>query len=197
MEREKKINWRGDSGAEFRVPIPESPFSRGVGLTDKEKLFDLIESGGRRFHTCAQSRMPSNLQFPPFVRKGFELPPLDMDGYKATIVVTLVGMVDQSPAGRWQWVVEEEFALPLPLPLRSILGDWLKVDGWFKFVGEKASRLSGQRVAFIARNPKVLTQYLPKKTTLTVVWKEYLLPAPCVGVTLWAVCARFVVVVLV
>ena len=190
LEREGKVNWRGDSGTEFRVPVPESPFSRGMGLTEKERLYDLIESGGRRLHTCAQSRIPSALQFPPFVRKGFEQPPMDMDSYSATIKVVLVGMVDQSPAGRWQWVVSEEFALPLPLPLRRILGDWLQVDGWFKFVGEKASRLTGQRVTFIPRRPKVLSQNLPKETSLTVIWEEYLLPAPCVGVTLWAACAR-------
>ena len=186
LERTGQVEWTGELGSVYQVPVPDSPFLRGEGVRGKERLYDLVNSGGGRTHTCAQGRMPCNLNFTPFVPRGLEKPREGFDAYEAEIVVTLVGMVEQSPAGKWQWIVAEEINLPLPKPLRGILGDGLQIEGWFRFRGEKASRQKKRKVRFHPRYEKKLRSHLPETTRLRVLWEEYLLPAPCVGVTLWA-----------
>ena len=180
------MGWSGDDREEYRPPFPESPFLRGEGLKGKEMLYDLIESGGRKQHTCMQGRMPCNILFSPFVREGRRWPKGGSGGYLINIKVTLIGMVDQNPPGRWQWVVSERFFLKFPPSMESILGEGLEIDGWFRFMGQKAKRKKKKNVLFIARQKGKMMEKVPKGTKIEVEWDEMVIPAPCAGVTLWA-----------
>ena len=192
MERFGRIEWRGDLGSEYQLPISDSPFLRGAFLKGNETLCDLVDSGGRRHHTCVQGRMPWNVVFQPFVLDRTNKPEGGMTRYDAYIRVTMVGMVEQNTPGRWQWVGYQEFSLPIPLPFRKILGEWLRVDGWFLFMGEKASRGKGKKMIFIPKDSRKMRKCVPKGTRLRLFWDEFLLPAPCVGVTLWAAYASLI-----
>ena len=125
------------------------------------------------------------LQFTPFVPKGQEWPRGGENGYFGTIRICVVGMVQQHPPGRWQWVFPMNFDLLLPRPYKPILGDRLYVDGWFYFSGEKASRKVKTDMIFHPKNEDKLLREVPKGTRLKVEWQGLLLPAPTKGVTIW------------
>ena len=188
IEDDNIMYWRGDLGEEYHLPIPESPYLRREGVKGKEVLFDLFENGGRLEHTCHYGRMPENILFCPFVEEGRKWPKGGMEGYEAEIKITVVGMVDQSPPGRWQWIVAKEFELSLPLPFRTILGDWIEVDGWFRFRGHKASRNKKKKVEFVPRvgQENRLFRNVPKGTKLKIKWEELMIPGPCLGGKIWA-----------
>ena len=186
------MKWLGDGRPEYVVQAPDSPFLRGKGLTTNEKLFDLIESGGRMEHTCVQSRMPYNIQFRPFIDAWQPWPNGGSGGYFAKIVVTVVGTVEQNPAGRWQWVVDECFKMNFPPCLHAILGKGLILNGWFKFEGEKAPRKKPVSVTFVSKNKGSLKQNQVDGTVIGVKFKAMMIPVPCTGATIWGAYARLV-----
>ena len=190
VEKDNKLRWVGDRRPEHTVQVPDSPFLRGKSLSSNEKLFDLIESGGRKEHTCIQSRMPCNLQFLPFFDAGQRWPSGGSGGFFAKIEVTIVGTVEQNPLGRWQWVIDECIKLPFPPCFHSILGKGLTIDGWFKFEGEKALRKKPVLVEFSPRSKGNLEKCSVKGTTLGVKFRSMMIPVPCTGATIWAVYAR-------
>ena len=70
--------------------------------------------------------------------------------------------------------------------MESILGEGLEVEGWFRFMGEKAKRRKKKNILFIAKQKGKMMERVPKGTTIEVEWGEMVIPAPCAGVTLWA-----------
>ena len=185
LERTGSIVWEGSPHQKYRIPAPESPFRPREGVKGKEQLSSLFQSGNGKEHSCVQRRIPYNIHFRPFAPVGEDWPTGGEDGFECTIRITLCGMVQQDTPGRWQWVLPLSFELLLPRPYRPILGDSLMVDGWFRFLGDKACRKQKRFIFFRAKNEEKLLKGVPEGTTVTIEWDEFLIPAPCRGVTLW------------
>ena len=129
--------WQGDKNEDFRPRIPNSPFIRE---NEKERIIDLMESGQGKLHTCVQSRIPNNLEMQPFLPPGSIWKSKGKSGYTAKIRISVLGMVEQNPEGRWQWVSVEKLRLAIPGPMISVLGEWIEIDGWIRLSGERLTR---------------------------------------------------------
>ena len=129
------VEWRGDRGAEYTVPIVEgSPFVRGDHLEKATmQLMDLVESGGGRAHECRFGRMPKTAEIGAFMIKGAERIPREIRGYLwINIRFTFMGSVDQRPGSRWEWVGKKQFKVDVPGPMVDILGPSFELDGYLE-----------------------------------------------------------------
>ena len=182
--------WSGDHGADFRVRVAESPFESVQN--PKEKTFDLLESGQGKGHTCVQRRIPGTLPIEPFVSMGSSWTKKGRRGYFGKIEISVMGMVEQNPEGKWQWVTSELFSLPIPPPLVEVFGEKLVIDGWFRLCGERLTRRKKRFFEFKEKIPGKIQEGVPESTKIEIVWVEKFVPAPCHGITVWGVYAKLI-----
>ena len=128
----------------------------------------------------------------PFLPRGREREKSGAGGYEATIRFNIGGMVDQCPGGRWEWVGRKTATLDVPEGLRKIFGRCFCIDGWFRIMGEAASRRKKRTVEFQEHTKGVLLENVPATTKIKVEWEDWLVPAPCFGITIWVICAEVV-----
>ena len=182
--------WSGDHGEDFRVRVVETPF---VNVQNpKEKIYDLLESGQGKGHTCVQGRIPGTLPIEPFLPAGMSWTKKGSRGYFGRIEISVMGMVEQNPEGKWQWVTSELFSLPIPPPLVKIFGERLVVDGWFRLCGERMTRRRRRFLEFQEKKPGKIQENIPKGTKVEIEWVEKFVPATCHGITVWGIYAKLV-----
>ena len=182
--------WSGDHGEDYHPR--GSNTSVFPELPNKETLFDLVESGLGKCHTCIQGRIPSNLPIEPFLSIKSPWVKKGRQGHYGKIEISVVGMVEQNPECRWQWVTSELFTLALPPALASIFGEKLVIDGWFRLCGERLSRRKKRVLEFKERVAGRMKEGVPRGTKLDIEWSEKFVPAPCHGVTVWGIYAKLV-----
>ena len=181
--------WQGDKNEDFRPRIPNSPFIRE---NEKERIIDLMESGQGKLHTCVQSRIPNNLEMQPFLPPGSIWKSKGKSGYTAKIRISVLGMVEQNPEGRWQWVSIEKLRLAIPGPMISVLGEWIEIDGWIRLSGERLTRKKRRFLEFKERESGKILEGVPVGTKLVIEWEERFMPTTCHGVHVWGVYASLV-----
>ena len=180
------IHLRGDRGEIFQISQPfGSPFLRGDYLQGLERVGGLYLSGFGRLHTCEMARMPGNAAIKPFLEEGQKCVRPGWRGHRLQLRITLMGMVDQESEHRWEWVGHKSFSLRIPASMHGVLGEELEVSGWFRAMGERASRNRRRELEFRPKPEKIISKHLPEKTSINIEWEEFLIPAPCTGVTWW------------
>ena len=182
--------WSGDHGEDFRARIVESPFVKAHN--PKEKTYDLLESGQGKRHTCVQGRIPATLPIEPFLPAERSWTKKGNRGYFGKIEISVMGMVEQNPEGKWQWITSELFSLPIPPPLSKVFGEKLVVDGWFRLCGERMTRRKRRSFEFQEKNPGKINENVPEGTRIEIEWVEKFVPATCHGITVWGLYAKLI-----
>ena len=185
--------WTGDKeGEEYHYPICHSaPYDREEVLKGKGRM-EILESGGGLAHSCQMMKIPGELPMKAFLEKGRDKVRWTTRGYSVTIRIYVGGMVDQNPGGKWEWVGHKTADLPVPAGFHSIFGKNFHIDGWFRISGEPVSRRKRRTVEFRERQPGLLLDSVPSTTRMKVEWEDWLIPAPCFGITIWLFCAEVV-----
>ena len=183
----------GDKSDEYPWPEVETPFDRDEVASGKEKLYPILSSGmGEKLHSCVLGRMASTLEIKPFLPIGSEKVRAGIHGLAGTIRLTLVGRINQSPGGRWQWLTAPCYELVIPPCLHHLLGDRIVVDGYMRAFGEQVSRRKSRFFSFIEREPGTLWKNIPEDSDIGFLFEEVLIPMSCCGTTEWVIYAELV-----
>ena len=194
MDKAGRGVWCGDrESGDYHYPgCLTSPFPREEIVKGYRGRIEMMESGGGLEHNCAARRVPRDLPIRPFLGRGKEKPKPGNEGYEVTIRFHVGGMVDQCPGGRWEWVGRKTVELMVPVGLRDIFGPSFYIDGWIRIMGEAASRRKRRTVEFVEFRKGALLENVPASTKVKVEWEDWLIPAPCFGMTIWVICAEVV-----
>ena len=193
IDKNGRAQWGGDRDSdEYHYPsYLSSPFSKEDPSRGRGRV-DILETGSGIEHTCPLIRVPRAMAIWPFLPRGRKKEEAGAGGYEVTLRFHLGGMVDQSPGGRWEWTGQKTAELKVPDGLQRIFGRCFNIDGWFRVVGEAASRRKKRTVEFRERQKGSLLENVPSSTHVTVEWEDWLVPAPCFGITLWLICAEVI-----
>ena len=181
----------GDRKDDYRIPNPCVLFERGEHLQGKERQVDFSESGAGKAHTCLEGRIPETIEIKAFMPVGTQEPEWDSKLKTLVVDLTVIGMVNQSPGGRWELRWPVNFRLALPKAVRKIFGNAINIEGELKFWGQQALRRKERFIAFRETVRGRMEDELVEDIILKLEWHECLLPAPCYGLTAWMVYAEF------
>ena len=194
MDDTGRLVWCGDRDSEeYHYPgCLTSPFAKDEAVRGGRGRLEMMESGGGLEHSCLAIRIPREMPMRPFLPRGRTWESPGTGGLEVTIRFYIGGMVDQCPGGRWEWVGRKTAELMVPDALHFVFGRCFKIDGWFRIMGEAASRRKRRVVEFRERQKGTLLENVPASTRMKVEWEDWLVPAPCFGITIWVICAEVV-----
>ena len=154
----------------------------------RQAISQLMETGHDAiFHSCDFGGVLGKIDKKPFLEKGRGWVTEGKKGFKVGICLTIKGVVDGDPPGRWIHTSQKRFVLYFPKEFHQVLGETMEISGEFIMVGEKPLRQKKTRVGFVEKTEGLAFANVPPNTQVEIFWEESLLRAPFSGLRWWGV----------